>query len=417
MTIKGIVSTTIVLLALSVPALAQDPELSREEAAARAEAARDREEAARQRAEEAKQRTAERNAERAAAQAQAAAERGAGRGAGRGVGVGPGNFKFIMPPIDQQALYDQARDAIENNQYDRALRELNQLTEQIWVGKDQPSWGDAAMYWKAYSQSKLALNDDALRTIQELSKQFAKSTWVKDARALALEIQQAVGQPVSADLQNDEELKLLALRGVMQTDPDKGLPIIEKMLAGGATPRVRDRALFVLAQSRSAKAREIIATTAKNNANPELQVRAIRYIGMMQSSDSNDLLAGIYRSSTDVSVKRAIIQSYFQNGNADKIGEIARTEKDSDVRRLAIRNLGVMNRPGTTETLVAIYKSDNSSDVRREIVNSLFVHRDAKALVDLARAEKDPSLKRDIVSKLSVMKAPEATDYMLELLK
>jgi hypothetical protein len=116
----------------------------------------------------------------------------------------------------------------------------------------------------------------------------------------------------------------------MQTDPEKGLPIIEKMLSGSATPRVRDRALFVLAQSRSAKARDIIATTAKNNANPDMQVRAIRYIGMMQSSDTNDLLAGIYRSSTDVSVKRAIIQSYFQHGNADKIGEIARTEKDVD---------------------------------------------------------------------------------------
>jgi hypothetical protein len=55
--------------------------------------------------------------------------------------------------------------------------------------------------------------------------------------------------------------------------------------------------------------------------------------------------------------------------------------------------------------------------VRREVINSLFIHHDAKALVDLARAEKDASLKRDIVSKLSVMKAPEATDYMLELLK
>jgi HEAT repeat protein len=325
---------------------------------------------------------------------------------------GPPLFQF-----DPQALYDQAREAIDNNRFDQALRELNRLTDQPWAGKDQASWGDAALYWKAYSQSKLALNDEALRTIQELSKQFAKSTWVKDAKALAVEIQQAVGQPVSAELQNDEELKLLALRGVMQTDPEKGLPIIEKMLAGGATPRVRDRALFVLAQSRSARARDIIANTAKNNANPELQVRAIRYIGMMQSSDTNDLLAGIYRSSADTSVKRAIIQSYFQNGNADKIGEIARTEKDSDLRRLAIRDLGVMNRPGTTETLVAIYRSDNSSDVRREIVNSLFVHRDAKALVDLARAEKDPTLKRDIVSKLSTMKAPEATDYMLELLK
>jgi HEAT repeat protein len=398
MTIRRIVSTTTVLLALAAPAVAQDPDPS-----PRGEAAAERAEAARQ---------------RAAAQAQAAVERAAARGAGRGVGTGVGNFKFTMPVIDQQALYDQARDAIENNHFDQALRELNRLTDQAWVaGKDQPSWGDAALYWKAYSQSKLALNDEALQTIQELSKQFAKSTWVKDARALALEIQQAVGQPVSADLQNDEELKLLALRGVMQTDPDKGVQVIEKMLGGGATPRVRDRALFVLAQSRSPKAHDIIANQAKNNANPDMQIRAIRYLGMMRTSDYNDLMAGIYRSSADPSVKRAILQSYFQNGNADKLGELARTEKDSDLRRMAIRNLGMMNRPGTSETLVAIYKADSSIDVRREVVNALFIHRDAKSLVDLARAEKDPSLKRELVSKLSVMKSQEATDYMLELLR
>jgi HEAT repeat protein len=203
----------------------------------------------------------------------------------------------------------------------------------------------------------------------------------------------------------------------MQTDPDKGVPIIEKMLAGGATPRVRDRALFVLAQSRSPKAHDIIANTAKNNSNPELQIRAIRYLGMMRTSDYNDLLSGVYRSTADPSVKRAILQSYFQNGNSDKLGEIARTEKDSDLRRTAIRNIGMMNRPGTTETLVAIYKADTSTDVRREVINSLFIHHDAKALVDLARVEKDASLKRELVSKLSVMKAPEATEYMLELLK
>jgi HEAT repeat protein len=350
---------------------------------------------------------------------------GRGRLSGRLSGRGPAFKAPPIPPlppipwnIDPQALYDQAREAIENSQFDQALQDLNQLTGPIWVGKDQTnSWGDAALYWKAYSQSKLALSDEALQTIKELSKQFAKSTWVKDAKALAVEIQQAAGQPVSADLQNDEELKLLALRGIMQSDPEKGLPIIEKMLAGGGTPRVRDRALFVLAQSRSARARDIIANTAKNNSNPELQTRAIRYIGMMRSGDNNELLAGIYRSSPDASVKRAIIQSYVMSGNADKIGELARTEKDSDLRRIAIRNLGMMNRAGVSDTLVAIYKSDSSSDVRREIVNSLFIHRDAKALVDLARAEKDPSLKKDIVSRLSVMKAPEATDYMLELLK
>jgi hypothetical protein len=37
--------------------------------------------------------------------------------------------------------------------------------------------------------------------------------------------------------------------------------------------------------------------------------------------------------------------------------------------------------------------------------------------VELARGEKDLNLKRQIVSQLAVMKDPAATDYMLELLK
>jgi len=344
MTIKQIVATSVVLLALAAPAIAQDPEPTRAEAAAaRAQAARERAAEAQQRAIE---RVAERNAERAA--------QNAGKGAGFGSGNGSGSgFKVFIPngPFDVDALYEQARQAIENSQYDRAIAGFDRVLSDAGKAK-----GDAAMYWKAYSYAKLEKSQEALDTVKELTKQFAASPWVKDAKALAVEIQSANGQPVSAELQNDEELKLLALRGVMQADPDKGVPIIEKMLAGGASPRVRDRALFVLSQSRAVRARDVIVNTAKNNANPDLQRSAIRYLGMMGNGDDRDALVGIYRNATDASVKRLV-------------------------------------------------------------VNSLFMQRSAKSLVDLARAEKDPSLKREIVSKLSVMKAPEATDYMLELLK
>ncbi len=330
---------------------------------------------------------------------------------------------------DPEALYDQAREAIENSDFDRAIEEFNRVIAQVNVnvgagvgagagaGWNAGVGADAAMYWKAYSQSKLALSAEALQTIQDMAKQFATSPWVRDAKALELEIREASGQTVSAELQGDEELKLLALRGVMRTDPDKGLPIIEKMLAGGATPRVRDRALFVLSQSRSPRARDIMVNTAKNNANPELQLRAIRYLGFMGSSTDREQLADIYRTSSNPAVKRSIVQSYFINGNVEKLTELAKSEKDSELRLTIIRNLGMMNRPGTADTLVSIYKSDASTDVRRVIVNGLFSQRNAKALVDLARAEKDPGMKKDIVQKLSVMKAPEATEYMLELLK
>jgi HEAT repeat protein len=312
-------------------------------------------------------------------------------------------------------MYDAAREAIENNQFQQAIRDLDRV-----LTDSTKQRADAALYWKAYSQSKLDLDKEALDTVKALAKEFAKSPWVKDAQALAVEIQSANGQPISAELQNDEELKLLALRGVMQADPDKGVPIVEKMLAGSASPRVRDRALFVLSQTRSPRAREVILNTAKNNSNPDLQRSAIRYLGMMGGATDREALSGIYRSATDASVKRAILQSYMMSGNVDGTIDAARNEKDADLRRTAIHNLGVMrNTSGanTSDALVSIYKSDSSGDIKRAVVNALFVQRNAKALVELARAEKDASMKREIVQKLSVMKTPEATDYMLELLK
>ena len=401
MTIKRIVSTSAVLLALAAPAGAQDPDSERAAEQARVQAER-----------------AQAQAERAEASRQRAAEAARGRGEGRGNGTG---FKLILPPGpfgsplgDVDALYDAARQAIENSQFERAIRDLDRV-----LADSAKTRADAALYWKAYSQSKLDLDKEALNTVAELAKQFASSSWVRDAKALALEIQQANGQPISVELQNDEELKLLALRGVMQADPDKGVPIIEKMLAGGASPRVRDRALFVLSQSRAARARDVMVNTARNNNNADLQRSAIRYLGMMGGADDREVLNGIYRSATDVSVKRAILQSYFTSGNVERTVEIARTEKDTDLRRAAIHNLGLMRSSGanTGEVLVSIFRSESQADIKHSIVDSLFRQRNAKALVELAKAEKDAALKRDIVQKLSIMKEPEATDYMLELLK
>jgi HEAT repeat protein len=366
-------------------------------------------------------------------------------------------------------LYDEGREAIEEGRYDRAVDRFNRLIAM------KTNRTDAALYWKAYSQAKLGQRAEALGTLADLQKQFGDSRWIKDARALDVELRQASGQTVAPESQSDEELKLMALRGIMQSDPDQALPVIEKMLAGTNSPKVKDRALFVLSQSHSARAREIIAGVAKGNGNPDLQLRAIRYIGIMGGADNRQILSDVYRSSTDVAVKRAILRSYmtsndrerlfglakgetdvslraeavrqlgvmhasaelaqlyqsetsadvkksilqamFVGGDADRMIELARGEKDPELRRSAIRNLGLMKRPGTTEALTAIYGSDQSPDVRKAVVNALFLQNNAAALVTLARAEKNVEMKKEIVSKLSVMKSKEATDYLLELLK
>jgi tetratricopeptide (TPR) repeat protein len=235
-------------------------------------------------------------------------------------------------------LYDEGRESIEDGRYDRALDRFNRLIAM------KTSRTDAALYWKAYCQAKLGQRADALGTLADLQKQFADSRWSKDARALDVELRQASGQTVTPESQNDEELKLMALRGIMQSDPDQALPVIEKMLAGANSPKVKDRALFVLSQSRSARAREIIAGVAKGNGNPDLQLRAIRYIGLMGGgADNRQILSDVYRSANDVAVKRAILRSYMTSNDRERLLALAKSETDAGLRGEAVRQLGLIH--------------------------------------------------------------------------
>ena len=366
-------------------------------------------------------------------------------------------------------LYERARELMEDGKYDRALVEFDRLIPL------KSKWTDAALYWKAYTQAKLGQRAEALKTLTDFEAQYKESRWLKSAKALSVEVRQASGQTVSPSSQDDDEMKLYALRGLMNNDPEQALPILEKMLTAPNAPKVKDRVLFVLSQSHSAKAREVIAGVAKGNADPDLQMKAIRYIGQMGGTENRQILSDVYRGSNDTTVKRAILRSYmtagdrerlfalakgetdvtlrseavrqlgamsaraelaqlyqtessvdikkqvlqamFVGGDSDRLIELAKNERDPELRRTAIRNLGLMRRTGTGEALVSIYNSDSNPDVKKAVISALFTQNNAASLVTIARAEKNIELKKDIVSKLSNMKSKEATDYLMELLK
>lgn len=367
------------------------------------------------------------------------------------------------------SLYDQARALIEQNMYDRAIDSLDRV---ISGGGSQAA---GAMYWKAYSLARIARRPDALTTLGALRQQFPKSPWVRDAQALEVEVRQASGQSVSADTQGDDELKLLALRGLMQSDPETALPVIEKMLTGTSSVRVKDRALFVVSQSRSARGRSLIVGVAKGDGNPDLQLKAIRYIGQMGGPEAAQTLDEVYRSTTEDRVKREIIRSFgaanarerllalaksetsadlrgdavrqlgnmsasaeleqlyrsessaevkrrilqgMQNGgSADRLAAIARSETDPELKRSAIRYLGNTRSATAAETLTSLYASEQTIEVKRAIIEALGNSDRAATLVTLARNEKNPALKQEIVRRLGNMRSPEAREYLLELLK
>ena len=366
-------------------------------------------------------------------------------------------------------LYSDGREALDEDRYDRAAEKFSEL-----ASLNGPQT-DAAMYWKAYAQNKLGKRDSALATIADLEKKYAQSRWIKDAKALEIEVRQSNGQPAHPESQPDEDLKMLAITGLMNSDPQRAMPLLEKVLNGPGTPKEKSKALFVLAQNGSPQSREILARIARGESNPDLQRKAVEYLGMFGGQESRQTLATIYASSNDVAVKRAILRSYmiggdkehllaaakgekdpslraeairqlgivhapeelrqlyktetspevkkdilqafFLTGDAKFLAEAAQGEKDAEIRRTAIRNLGLVGSADAREALLAIYAKETDRENKEAVLNALFIQGNAHALVTIARGEKDPQLKKTAVSKLALMNSKEGNDYLMEILQ
>ena len=315
-------------------------------------------------------------------------------------------------------IYDRGRRQLDNREWDQAVTSFTDVAGRAG------SRADAALYWKAYALNKLGRRDEALAAIAELRKSYASSRWLDDAAALEVEVKQSAGGTVAPDSTNDDEIKLLALNGLMQSDPDRAYPYLERLLKSPVAPRLKEQTLYVLAQSNTPKAQQALLQIAKGGGNPDLQVYAIRYLSAANRRQGNtntatgQTLFEIYNSSNDAVVKREILNNLAGMKDSDHVLQIARNEKNHDMQMEALRHLGGMNsQPAAAEGLVAIYGSSQDKDTRREIINILAGERNAKALVDLGRKEKDLEMKKFIVERVVSMNTPESKQFLEEILK
>jgi HEAT repeat protein len=332
-----------------------------------------------------------------------------------------------------------------------------------------------ALYWKAYAENKEGQPASALNTCGELRKEYPKSRWLNECGALEIEIRGKSGDPVAPQAESDENLKLLALQALMQQDQKQAVPILQKILAGNQSEELKSRALFVLAQNESPESQALIMQIAQGQSGPTLQIKAIRMMGT-QGKRADDALAEIYQHTSDAKVKRAILQSYLMTGDSAKelaaartetdpelvktavhtlgamgagqdlltlyratsnaqtkadiinsfipagkngvgpLTEIAQSEPDAELRRKAIRNLGIAGGSSVAPALVATYQKNSDEETRKAAAQALFLANDAHDLVALARGEKDMEMKKYLVQQLSLMHSQEATDYMMEIL-
>jgi hypothetical protein len=395
------------------------------------------------------------------------------------------NFRYEMPfelqgPViagpgsNESGLYNSGRNALLRRQYDRAITLFDRVIAQ------KGSHADAALYWKAFSEARLVKTEEALTTLGALRRDFPQSRYLGEAKVLEADVKRLAGQRIDPQtLDANDELKLIAINGIANTDPERAIPLLEGVLNAANTLGNKRRALFVLALSGDARAHQILLRYAKGAGNPELQAEAIRNLVSRRDGRATDAeLREIYESAQDPAIRRTVIEAYASAGDkaallgvvknkaetvdlkrsaisrlaglaspaelwslyqeeptaalreqmvnalasmnaVDRLVEVAKTDKETSIRLRALRSLGSQNRDLTGQIIVGLYGNEMDRDARRALIGALRSQSNAEGLVGIARKETDLTLKREIVSAISGL-APKnkvAADFLMEMIK
>lgn len=300
----------------------------------------------------------------------------------------------FQPAGESDGEYQQGLNNLDARQWDAAMANFDTVVKRNKV------LADAALYWKAYALDHAGRLQESVAAIQKLEKTYPASRWIEDAKALSVEIQAAAGHPVNPASETDQDLKVLALNSQLQQNPKAALPSLISVIRGNSSDKTKEHALFVLAQSDSPDARKALMQLAQQAPNPALQISAVHMMSLAGGANVRAELAGLYTSSSNPEVKQEILNGMMLSG-ASASGAMAFALVRPGFKSSALK---FGEEPSRAESLVNLYKTETNEDVRRAILDELQAEHLNDALLELAKDEKSPGMRAEILRRLASVK-------------
>jgi len=302
-------------------------------------------------------------------------------------------------------LMQEARESLNRARFAEAARAYEEVRA---VAQEQEVVAEA-LYWEAFSRYRLERTSELKKALQllELQAQY-EATAVMEAERRDLQMRIAGelaerGEAESAKAiyeeferqQQRDETRVAALHALMQMNPDKALPILEKIVRGEtkASLEMRHNAVFLLCTQNEAGF-EVVMEALATVKEPEL-VQAM-VICLAQSDDERtlDVLVELMRSTDDVEVAQAVLMALGQHNDPrafDLLAEIARdNQRDPELRAHALYGLAQMEDERAAGIAVEIIRTPDQDEEVLEaalmtLANSGGSATARQALLDMAR--------------------------------
>lgn len=319
------------------------------------------------------------------------------------------------PQDPSDSLWRAARQALNRGDYTSAANLYGDLVRRY------PSVSRAgdALYWAAFALYK---NDDLDRGRSLLvtqARQYPKAATLRDAGSLLARIQTELAKRGDEEarrwLQNnapqdtaragtcpsaddDEDMRIAALNGLLQMDATNAVPILKKVLARRDTcsAGLRRKAVFLLSQKHTDETEGILLDVAQHDPDAEVRQQAVFWLSQVPTERAVGMLDSILRTTDDAELREKALFALSQQ-HSPRAGQILRTYAEnanapSEAREKAIFWLGQQHSSENAAFLRGLYGKLTDEELKEKVIFSLSQMHDAdntRWLMDIALNERE----------------------------
>lgn len=325
--------------------------------------------------------------------------------------AGPPGLGIAGDPAD--TLYQTARAALAKGNFREAARLFRRIVDEEPGSQYAPD----APYWQAFALYRAGGADDlraAVHALELQAERYPDAATRGDAEALFVRVQGELarrGDPEAAEQvaraargaadcpEEEDDVRLAALNALMEMDPERAVPILERVLTrrDACSLQLRRQAVFIVAESETERATTILLDVARNDPDPEVRARAVHWLSEVETPEAIAALVDILRGSDDPQLVERALFALSEQGTpvaVDALREFAASDRRSEeLREKAIFWLAETEDPRTLEFLQDLYGRLQSTALRERILyaaSEAETERSAAWLLEIAATPAEP---------------------------
>jgi HEAT repeat protein len=316
------------------------------------------------------------------------------------------------------SLYRAARESLNGRDYRRAA----DLFAQVPAKYPKSGYAADAYYWQAFALYRLGGEADlkrGLKALQTQAQRYPKASTKGDAKALEARINGELArqgdQQATATIQksahdaamggdmpdhdmpdhdmsdhdmsghdasdrcddesNDE--KIYAIQALMNMDPERARPILQKVLArrDAGSACLRQKAVFILSQGGSEGIERILVETARTDPDAQVREQAVFWLSQVEGDEAVAALDSILRTSKDPQVREKAIFALSQHDSPKSRQALRafaeRTDVSSELREKTIFWIGQSGSTEDAAYLRGLFGKLKDEELRNKVLFSI----------------------------------------------